>query len=139
MRLGASPLLLGNQQTALQDSVDRARSFLLGQAKTRTPHRSSSLLPDDPAVDRRSNGPWTGTYTLPTRQSALPDTPLLIKGPLYFPIVPGRPVTFHGTVDAPFVSMYGSVGARLLEDSERPGQFVPDPGSLFADGGKNWG
>jgi hypothetical protein len=139
MRPGASPLLLGNQQTALQDSVDRARSFLLGQAKPRTPHRSSSLLPDDPAVDRRSNGPWTGTYTLPTRQSALPDTPLLIKGPLYFPIVPGRPVTFHGTVDAPFVSMYGPVGARLLEDSERPGQFVPDPGSLFAEGGKNWG
>ena len=35
--------------------------------------------------------------------------------------------------------MYGAVGVRLLDDSERPGQFVPDPGSLFADGGKNWG
>ena len=48
-------------------------------------------------------------------------------------------MTFHGSVDAPFISMYGAVGVRLLDDSERPGQFVPDPGSLFADGGKNWG
>ena len=101
MKPGASPLLLADQQTALQDSVDRARSFLLGQARTRTPHRSSSLVPDDPAVNRKSTGTWTGTYTLPTGRSALPYTPLLIKGPMYFPIVPGRPVTFHGSVDAP--------------------------------------
>jgi hypothetical protein len=97
------------------------------------------LVPDDPAVGRRSIGTWAGTYTLPPARSALPYTPLLIRGPLYFPIAAGRPVTFHGSVDAPFISMYGAVGVRLLDDSERPGQFVPDPGSLFADGGKNWG
>ncbi|HTG20185.1 MAG TPA: hypothetical protein VK681_09080 [Reyranella sp.] len=139
MKPGASLLSLADQQTALQDSVDRAKSFLLGQAKTRAPHRSSSLVPADPAVGRKSTGTWTGTYTLPTARSALPYTPILIKGPLYFPIVAGRPVTFCGSVDAPFISMYGAVGVRLLEDSERPGQSVPDPGSLFADGGKNWG
>ena len=99
--------LLADPQTALQDSVDRARSFLLGQARTRTPHRSSSLVPDDPVVNRKSAGTWTGTYALPTRPSALPYTPLLIKGPMYFPIVPGRPVTFPGSVDAPFISLYG--------------------------------
>jgi hypothetical protein len=90
-------------------------------------------------VDRRSSGAWTGTYTLPSSRSALPYTPILIKGPLYFPIVAGRPVTFRGAVDAPFVSLYGPVGVRLIEDSERPAQFVADPGSLFADGGTNWG
>jgi hypothetical protein len=35
MKPGASPLSLADQQTALQDSVDRARSFLLGQAPGR--------------------------------------------------------------------------------------------------------
>ena len=97
MKPVASP---ADQQTALQDSVDRARSFLLGQARTRTLHRSSSLVPDDPAVNRKSSGTWTGTYTLPPGGSALPYTPLLIRGPLYFPIVAGRPVTFRGSVDA---------------------------------------
>jgi hypothetical protein len=104
MKPGASLLSLADQQTALQDSVDRAKSFLLGQAKTRAPHRSSSLVPADPAVGRKSTGTWTGTYTLPTARSALPYTPILIKGPLYFPIVAGRPVTFCGSVDAPVIS-----------------------------------
>ena len=84
-------------------------------------------------------GAWTGTYTAPSNRSALPYTPILIKGPLYFPIVARRPVTFRGTVDAPFISMEGPVGVRLIDDGERPGQLVPDPGSLFANGGKNWG
>lgn len=63
----------------------------------------------------------------------------MIEGPLYFPIHPGKPVAFSGSVDLPFVGLHGVVGVRLLEDSERPGHFVPDPGTLFADGGANWG
>src|ERR1700730_377366 len=110
---------LADEQTPWQDSVERARSFLFGQARTRTPHRSSSLVPDDPAVNRKSTGTWTGTYTLPTGRSALPYTPLLIKGTLCAPSVRGRPVTSHGSADAPCISMYVSVGARLLQDSER--------------------
>ena len=90
-------------------------------------------------MDGTSSGRWTGTFTIPASRNPLPYTPVLIGGPLHFPIVPGRPATFHGTVDAPFTSMYGTVGARLLEDSERPGQYVLDPGTLFADGGTNWG
>ena len=86
-----------------------------------------------------SSGTWAGTYTLPAGRNARPYTPVLIRGPLYFPIVSGRPVTFQGTVDLPFISLYGSVGARLADDKERPGQFIPDPGTHFADGGKNWG
>ena len=58
---------------------------------------------------------------------------------MYFPIVARRPVTFRGTVDAPFISMEGPVGVRLIDDGDRPGQTVPDPGSLFANGGTNWG
>lgn len=123
----------------LQASVDKARHFLLAQAKTRTAHNASSLVPDDAAVGRTSNGTWKGTYTLPTSRSPLPYTPILIKGPLYFPIVPGRPVTFQGTVDVPFISLYGAVGVRLIDDKERPGQFLPDPTTHFAEGGTNWG
>jgi hypothetical protein len=123
----------------LQASVDRARHFLLEQAKTRTAHNSSSLVPDDAVAGRTSSGTWKGTYTFPTGRSSLPYTPILIKGPLYFPIIPGRPVTFQGTVDVPFISLYGSVGARLIDDSKQPGKFIPDPSTHFADGGKSWG
>ena len=131
--------MFADKQTALQASVDWSKNFLLEQATTRTPYRSSSLVPDDPAVDRTSSKTWTGIYTIPASQNSLPYTPVLIKGPLNFPIISGRPATFHGTVDAPFISMYGAAGARLLEDNERPGQYVLDPDSLFADGGTNWG
>lgn len=123
----------------LQASVDRARQFLLGQAKTRTAHNSSSLVPDDVAVGRTSTGTWKGTYTLPASRSSLPYTPILMKGPLHFPIAPGRPVTFQGTVDVPFVSLYGPVGVRLIADKERPGQFLADPNTHFAEGGTKWG
>ena len=125
----------------MQDSVDRARRFLLGQAKTRTPHKSSLLVPDDPAVGRRWTGTWTGTGTSCRPLGArFLYTPLLIKGPLYFPIVAGRPVTFHGSVDAPFISMYGAVGVRLLDDSERPGQPLQRPRDRsWPTAGENWG
>ncbi len=124
---------------SLQASVDGARRFLLGQAKTRSPHNSSLLVPDAADVGRTSSGTWTGTYTRPTGRRSLPYTPILIRGPLYFPIIPGRPVLFHGTVDVPFVSLFGQVGVRLLDDEERPGKYIPDPGTHFAEGGTNWG
>ena len=123
----------------MQASVDGARRFLVEQAATRTVYNSSCLVPNDTAVDRTSGGSWEGTYTLSTGRRSLPYTPILIRGPLYFPIVSGRPATFQGTVDLPFISLYGSVGVRLADDKERPGQFKPDPSTHFADGGRNWG
>ena len=99
------------QEDPVRRSVARARSFLLQQAATRTPFRSSLLVPDDPALDRRTGGRWTGTYTLPSASMAVRDTPILLRGPLCFPIEAGRPVTFHGSVDTPFVSMEGMDGA----------------------------
>jgi hypothetical protein len=128
--------------SSLQGSVDRASRFLFEQAKTRTPHASSSLVPDDMAIDRTASGPWTGTFSLPgnhASHASVPYTPVLIKGPLCFPIAPGRPVTFHGTVDFPFVSLYGPAGVRLVEDRERGGELTPDRSTLFADHGRNWG
>lgn len=86
-----------------------------------------------------SGGAWTGTYTMPAASDSRPYTPLLIKGPLFFPIVPYRPATFTGTVDLPFASMDGPAGARTMEDPGQAGRFMPDPGTLFADGGRNWG
>ena len=129
----------GDQQERLQASVNRASAFLAGQARTRTPYQASSVVPDDPALTRRSAGAWTGRYTMPADLEKRPYTPLLVTGPLHFPIVPQKQVTFSGIVDLPFVSLNGAVGVRLLADVERPGQFVPDPGTLFADGGANWG
>lgn len=96
-------------------------------------------MPDDPDIGRTSSGPWTGTFSLPAGQQSVPYSPVLIKGPLCFPIVPGRPVTFHGTVDLPFASLHGPVGVRLIEDPTRPGEFTPDPTTEFADHGRNWG
>lgn|GEM_PF-2121673 len=90
-------------------------------------------------MDRTSSGLWKGAYTLPAGPNSPPYTPVSVTGPLHFPIVSGRPVTFQGTVDLPFISLYGPVGVRLLDDEEHPGQFIPDPGTRFADGGKNWG
>jgi hypothetical protein len=107
MDLGELSPLSADALVALQRSVDRARSFLLRQAQTRTPYRSASVVPDDPTADRQSSGTWTGRYTLPTAPDRPAYTPILIKGPLHFPIVAGRPATFHGTVDLPFVSLEG--------------------------------
>ncbi len=62
-----------------------------------------------------------------------------MKGPLYFPIIFGSPVTFQGTVDLPFISMNGPAGVRLIDDRECPGNVKPDPDTQYAEGGKNWG
>ena len=96
-----------DEDEAIRLSVSRARDFLLQQARTRTPYRASLIVPDDPTVDWRSGGPWRGTYSLPSAPDGLPYTPILIKGPLHFPIAAHRFVTFHGSVDLPFVSMEG--------------------------------
>jgi hypothetical protein len=103
----ALPLPGPDEDEAVRLSVSRAKDFLLQQARTRTPYRASLIVPDDPTVDWRSSGPWRGTYSLPSAPDGPPYTPILIKGPLHFPIAAQRFVTFHGSVDLPFVSMEG--------------------------------
>lgn len=126
-------------QARLQASVDRAGGFLRAQARTRTPYSASSLTPDDLSIGRTRSGLWTGRYTMPVEAEALPYTPVLITGPLHFPFVAGAPVRFSGTVDMPFAGLHGAAGIRLLPDPRTPGQHVADPGTLFANGGVNWG
>jgi hypothetical protein len=95
------------QEETVRGSVARSRGFLLQQAATRTPFRAARLVADDPTLDRHSAGRWAGRFSLPAEAVTVPDSPVLIRGPLHFPIVAHRPVTFHGTVDLPFVSLEG--------------------------------
>jgi hypothetical protein len=116
------------QPEAVRRSVARARGFLLQQAATRTACRAARLVPDEPAWDRHRGGRWTGRFTLPPASLALPDCPILMRGPLYFPIAAGRPVTFQGSVDMPFVSMEGAGGRwpsyRVLGSVDGVRQFL---------------
>ena len=107
MDLRAFSLPESDQHEVVRRSVGKAREFLLQQARTRTPYRASLIVPDDPTADRRSSGTWRGTYSLPSAPDDPPYTPIVIKGPLHFPITAHRFVTFHGSVDLPFVSMEG--------------------------------
>jgi hypothetical protein len=115
-------LLLGSPLARVHTSVVRAEAFLLAQQQTRTPWKSSTLTPDDPAIDRHASGTWTGTFTAPVDPNAgLPYTPVIVTGPVNFPLTVGQPADFAGLVDAPFASMDGWVGTRYTS----PG--VPDP------------
>src|SRR5262249_3218634 len=96
---------------AVHRSVEKAKAFLLGQGRTRSPHRASRIVPDRATVDRLSNGLWGGTFSLPHAADSPPYTPVLIKGPLHFPIAARRSVMFHGSIDFPFVSMEGAGAA----------------------------
>jgi len=88
-------------------SVSRARAFLLQQVATRTQYDAARLVPDDQALDRHAQGRWVGTFSLPPTAVALPATPILIRGPLHFPIVARQPAVFEGSVDLPFVCLEG--------------------------------
>ena len=130
----AELLLLGSPLARVHTSVARALAFLLAQQQTRTPWKSSTLAPDDAAIDRHASGSWTGTFSAPVDANAgLPYTPVIVTAPLNFPLAVGQPADFAGLVDAPFASMDGWVGARYTS----PG--VTDPATEYADGGANWG
>jgi hypothetical protein len=134
MRVPDLLLSVAGNAIRIYESVGRARSFLLGQQGTRSLWKSSTMTPDNPAIDRHSSGTWTGTFSAPVDPGAgLPYTPVIVTGPINFPLTAGQPADFAGLVDAPFVSMDGWVGIRYTS----PG--VPDPATQYADGGTNWG
>ena len=136
---GGNAKIVSNPAPGVQASVERSRDFLLAQARTRSVHRSSVLVPDDPTINRTSAGEWSGTFTLPSAQPSLPHTPIFLTGPLFFPLVANRPATFMGLVDAPFGSMTGWAGIRMMKGSISNASPVDDPSTQFADGGANWG
>src|SRR5258708_32797381 len=129
-------LLLASGPIAVHDSVGKSIAFLKAQANGRTPYPASTLTPDDPAIDRHATGTWTGTWTNPVDpHAALPYTPVLLAGPLWFPIVAGQRADFAGRVDVPFYSMDGWAGRRDMANPSPPPAFVTDPSTVYADGG----
>ena len=120
MRISDAMGMLAGRQVAVHDSIGKAKAFLLAQQATRTVFKSSTLIPDDLCIDRTVAGIWTGTFATPPAPDALPYAPILLKGPLFFPIIAGSPVVFNGVVDIPFASMDDFAGN-------------------LADGATNWG
>jgi phage-related protein len=121
-------------------SVTKALAYLKLQALTRTVYSASVLTPDDLSQDRHALGEWNGTWTAPTDpHAALPYTPVLMTGPLWFPIGAGKRVDFAGRVDVPFYTMQGFAGRRQELNPTPPPDVIDDPSSFFADGGVNWG
>jgi phage-related protein len=121
-------------------SVAKAMAYVKAQAASRSAFVSTTLTPDDPTIDRHHAGAWTGTWTDPTdKHATLPYTPLLITGPLWFPIVPGQRIDFAGRVDVPFYSMDGWQGRRDMANPAPPPEFITDPSTVYANGGTNWG
>lgn len=119
-------LLLDAGPAAACDSVDRSLGWLRAMMQPRRRFTSSTLTPDDAGLGRSDSGAWTGTWTRPPPVSRARPTPVVLEGPLWFPIVAGMPADFTGRVDVPFCSMDGWAGRR-------------DPATGFADGGRNWG
>ena len=121
-------------------SADRALVFAKGMQAARSVYPSSILTPDDPAFLRTSSGTWTGTYTMPNNalNSALAYSPVVLQGPLWFPIVAGQEVTFSGVVDAPWCSMEGFAGIKYINGD--PAQGI-DPASAYNENetAQNWG
>src|SRR5215471_2621166 len=121
-------------------SVTRSLAYLKSQAASRSPYTATTLTPDDPNVDRQSTGAWTGSYTIPVDPNpGVPYCPILITGPLWFPITAGARVDFAGRVDVPFYSMDGWAGRRDMVNPSPPPDDVTDPSTGYADGGVNWG
>src|SRR5262249_43403793 len=109
------------------------------QAASRSPSTATTLTPDDPNVDRHSTGPWTGSYTIPVDPNpGVPYCPILITGPLWFPITAGARVDFAGRVDVPFYSMDGWAGRRDMVNPSPPPPYITDPSTIYGDGGTNW-
>jgi hypothetical protein len=131
--------MLSNRLAALAELVDgsaaRSLAFLLTMQSVRTIWVSSQLVPDDPEFLRTSTGTWTGSYTMPdnTLDQGKPYTPILLQGPLWFPILPGQEATFTGFVDVPFASLEGFAGIRYLNGDEAQGV---DPATAYPP---NWG
>jgi len=121
-------------------SAARSLAFVKSMQAGRDVWVSSQLTPDDPMFLRTSAGTWTGRYTMPdnTLNAGLPDTPILLQGPLWFPIIAGQEVTFTGFVNAPFASMDGFAGIRYINND--PSQGV-DPSSAYNENetAQNWG
>ncbi|WP_428672061.1 hypothetical protein [Reyranella sp.] len=136
---GDNEELASDTDPAIQASVDRSKDFLLAQTSPRSAHRSSLLVPDDPTINRTSAGEWSGTFTLPSARPSAPYTPVFLTGPRFFPLLANHPATFMGLVDAPFGSMGGWAGIRSAKGAAIGGFPANDPGTVFADGGINWG
>jgi hypothetical protein len=131
---------LAARQTSVFDAVGKSLAFLLGQQTPRSPYNSYTLAPNDASFGRSSTGTWAGTFNANTNQHPdLSPTPIQLLGPMFFPITPGEPVLFTGVVDAPFASMEGWQGLRFMEDPLNPGSYIPDPDTVYSDGGTNWG
>jgi phage-related protein len=125
---------------SVPQSVSKSLAYLKAQAEGRTPYVSTTLVPDDLGIDRHSTGPWTGLYTLPVDPNpGVPYSPVLIEGPLWFPVTAGARVDFSGRVDVPFYTMDGYAGHRQMVNPAPPPPYIDDPNSIYADGGTNWG
>ena len=120
-------------------SVDKALAYVKAQAMTRTPFVSSTLTPFDPTANRHYAGPWQGTFSVPAASTSVPASPVMVTGPLWFPLVAGQPADFNGRVDAPFASMDGWSGRRDMVNPSPPPPTITDPSSVYANGGTNWG
>jgi hypothetical protein len=121
----------------VKTSADRSLAFLKSMQGVRTIWVSSTVTPDNPEFLRDASGNWTGTYTMPDNllNFGLPYTPVLLTGPLWFPLIAGSEVTFQGFVDVPFASLEGFAGIRYLNGD--PAQGI-DPSTAYAADG-NWG
>jgi len=132
-------LLLAAGPVAAHDSIARSLDWLQAMARQRQRYRSSILVPDDASIGRNAGGSWAGTWTAPPASGSAPYTPVILQGPLWFPITPGVRADFTGSVDVPFASMDGWCGRRDMVNADPPPDFVTDPASVYADGGTNWG
>jgi hypothetical protein len=132
-------LLLAAGPTQAKASTARALAWLKTMEQPRLRYPSARLAPNDPAIDRHDSGPWSGVWTLPPTTIGTPYTPVMLLGPLWFPLVAAARADFSGQVDAPFASMDGWTGRRQMTNPSPPPDFIDDPGSLYGDGGINWG
>lgn len=132
-------LLLAAGPIAAHDSVARSLGWLRQMMQQRARYGSSTLTPSDPGLGRHAAGAWTGTWTLPPSGGSELYAPVILEGPLWFPIVPGQRADFTGRVDMPFCSMDGWAGRRDRVNPDPPPDYVTDPATVHADGGANWG
>lgn len=110
--LTAADLALTGKSMDLPEAVALALDYLLAQRAARSLYLSSTMTPDDEDVGYGTTGTWTGTFTVPVGLDDPPtDTPVIVEGPLWFPITAGAAADFQGRVDYPFYSMQGWAGS----------------------------
>lgn len=135
-----NPQPLAPVDLSVGESVSRSIAYLKSQTASRTQYAASILTPADPAVDRHSTGSWLGSYSMPVNSKpAVPYSPVLVTGPLWFPVAAMTRADFAGKIDSPFYSMDGWSGRRGMVNPTPPPDYVTDPASVYADGGVNWG